>query len=98
MTTPASPVSIALIAATLMGRGEDLSEEGDIFKPHFQSYRKHRIKDITALASDLLGAAASIAETREPAPEPKPENIWTEWEGQRPWEPYRRTTSTEVAE
>lgn len=56
MTAPKiNPISVAMITATLATQGECLSSDSDIMMG--RSYRKARIRELTALALDFIREA-----------------------------------------
>lgn len=59
-----SPGTVAAIAASLMGQGENLSENAEIFQEHWKHVRKQRIRQFVALAVDI----AQEAELQTPQP------------------------------
>jgi hypothetical protein len=48
-----TPGTVAAIAATLIGQGENLSENGEFFSPHWQGQRRNRIKQFVRLAAEI---------------------------------------------
>lgn len=62
-----APGTVAAIAASLMAQGENLSDEGEIFSPHWSGQRKRRICMFVALAHEIC-----IETERQVSSQPQP--------------------------
>lgn len=48
-----NPGTIAAMAASLMGQGENLSENAEIFQPGWAAQRRRRVSQFVALAIEI---------------------------------------------